>query len=680
MKKTIAMATILALALVAFAGFIIAEEPALTEPVVTVTDTFAPFDDTNAYVGDTYTFTVDGYGAAVNNSNVSVTIKIGPLDAAPMTWNGTLGKWVYEFTFPVDPAYVGTHDVVFTATDAGNASNMNMTTVQITLWHPVFYNDAYVMPTFTEDTETAWNLSSAFLPEMDVTGAGLEFGVGPEGFPTGWTFTPMMDGEYTHWHVTPPMDFNGMAQVNVTVEDTNGVGTYKMFDLNVVAVNDMPMIEGIMVGETLLEPEMYNYTWTEGENTTMWDHREVINLSLMEDGELEFMVKAMDVDMDELVYEYMMYMDTDPYEVMHTEYVMDDNGTNVTYTVPYNFTLVPDMDANGMFWGMMNVSDATHWDIVWIIVMVEAVNDAPTATENWDMVYDRKTGEEINLTVSNIADIDGDDVTVMWYIDGTMVSGWTEIYFMYTWEAAGTYNVSAKISDGTETVDVGYFMVNVTVANTAPTISLVQAIPKGMGALDVIKFLVDGEVEEGKDVVITCTAIDLDGDTLSYVWTNDVDAAWTQTTTTGELTVSADDLEVGKSYTFTCKVTDGKGGEATLPSNTIKIVEEDEPSDITTIIIIVIAVIAILAIIIILFFVLKGGKKEEEAPVVEETETPEEGMPEEEGMMGEESLEEGMPEEEGMGEPTEEEALSEEPLEGETEETEEVPAPPAPPQ
>jgi hypothetical protein len=312
--------------------------------------------------------------------------------------------------------------------------------------------------------------------------------------------------------------------------------------------------------------------------------------------------------------------------------------------------------------------------------MVEAVNDAPTATENWDMVYDRKTGEEINLTVSNIADIDGDDVTVMWYIDGTMVSGWTEIYFMYTWEAAGTYNVSAKISDGTETVDVGYFMVNVTLANTAPMISFVQAIPKGMGALDVIKFLVDGEVEEGKDVVITCTAIDLDGDTLSYVWTNDVDAAWTQTTTTGELTVSADDLEVGKSYTFTCKVTDGKGGEATETSNTIKIVEEDEPSDITTIIIIVIAVIAILAIIIILFFVLKGGKKEEEAPVVEETETPEEGMPEEEGMMGEESLEEGMPEEEGMGEPTEEEALSEEPLEGETEETEEVPAPPAPPQ
>jgi hypothetical protein len=465
----------------------------------------------------------------------------------------------------------------------------------------------------------------------------------------------MMDGEYTHWHVTPPMDFNGMAQVNVTVEDTNGVGTYKMFDLNVIAVNDMPMIEGIMVGETLLEPEMYNYTWTEGENTTMWDHREVINLSLMEDGELEFMVKAMDVDMDELVYEYMMYMDTDPYEVMHTEYVMDDNGTNVTYTVPYNFTLVPDMDANGMFWGMMNVSDATHWDIVWIIVMVEAVNDAPTATETWDMVYGRKTGEDINLTVSNIADIDGDDVTVMWYIDGTMVSGWTEIYFKYNWTTAGIYNVSAKISDGTETVDVGYFMVNVTVAitaNTAPTITSTTASK--------------AEITEGDTVTLKVVATDAETPTdLTYSWKNDKDTTWTS----DKAEVEVKDLKPG-TYKFTVTVSDGI--ESITDTVTVTVKEEEEEDDsLTTIIIIVIAIIAIIAIIVILFFVLKGGKKEEETPVTEE---PEEGT------------EEPLPEE-GMDEeyPAEEEPLvGEEPAYGEeevpTEETEEVPAPPAPPQ
>jgi len=684
-KRYYAMAAVLAMALVAFAGMIVADvEPELTTPTLTVVDTFEPTGDGNAYtIVDSFTFTVPGYGAGYNNSNITTWIMIGAgTDYIPMDWDETIMGWTYEF-MPESDGLVGVHDVHVKCFDTNNDTNENMSAVtQITVWHPVLVDGSFTLGAFDEDTTLIWNVSDAFKPEIDVTGAGLEFGVGPEGFPAGWTFTPMMEGEYTHWHVTPPADFSGTQMVNVTAMDTNGVGpgmNYMMFTLTVNPVNDAPMIEGIMVGETLLEPEMYNYTWTEGENTTMWDHREVINLSLMEDEELEFMVKAMDIDMDELDYAYMMYMETDPYEVMLTEYL---NETNVTYTVPYNFTLVPDMNANGMFWGMMNVSDATHWDVVWIIVEVEAVNDAPTATEDWDMTYDLETEEEINLTLSNIADIDGDDVTVMWYIDGTMVADWNEVYFRYSWDEEGTYNVSAKITDGTETVDVGYFLATVELSNTAPSIALVQAIPVGMDALEVISFLIDGEVEEGKDVEITCTVVDLDGDALTYEWTNDVDTAWKQTTTTNKLTVSADDLEVDKSYTFTCKVTDGNGGEDTATSNTIKIVEKSEGPDIGMFVIIAIAVIAVIAILLILFFVLKGGKKEEEEtpPMTEEPAESEE-MPSEEGYEGETP----MPEEQSMdGElpveepPMEGEVPMEEPLKEEVPmETEEVPAPEA---
>jgi hypothetical protein len=293
-RKTTALGLVMVLSFMAIISLVaVAEEPSLTEPMVSVTDTFAPFDDKNAYVGDTFDFAVTGYAAPVNNSNVSVTIKIGPLAAAPMVWNGTLGKWLYSFTFPVDPAYVGTHDVVFNATATNTTGIWNTTTTQITLWHPVMLKTGYTLPTFTEDTTVHWNLSAAFAPEMDVTGAGLTFGVGPEGFPAGWTFTPMMDGEYTHWVVTPPTNFNSWVHVNVTAEDTNGVGTYNHFILTVGAVNDAPVIEGIMVGDELKVP----VTWNAG-NMTVYDNKTAINLTVLEDEDLMFMVHAMDVDSD----------------------------------------------------------------------------------------------------------------------------------------------------------------------------------------------------------------------------------------------------------------------------------------------------------------------------------------------------------------------------------------------
>jgi hypothetical protein len=108
--------------------------------------------------------------------------------------------------------------------------------------------------------------------------------------------------------------------------------------------------------------------------------------------------------------------------------------------------------------------------MIYIYLTIENVNDAPTG--EWGTGYaamiNKKTGEEVNVSVDNLMDVDGDDLTVSWKIDGTLVTGWNMDYFLYNWSTAKIYNVSAYVSDGIETVEIGYFHVNVTIANTAP--------------------------------------------------------------------------------------------------------------------------------------------------------------------------------------------------------------------
>ncbi|MDG6225437.1 MAG: PKD domain-containing protein [Candidatus Thermoplasmatota archaeon] len=687
MKKSTAILAMAALAMLAFAGLIVADvEPELTEPALSIEDTFAPFDDMNAYtIVDTFTFSVPGYGAGYNNSNITMWIKIGPFDYDPMEWNDTNMEWTYVFA-PDSPAYVGTHDVHVKAFDTNNATNENMSAVhEITIWHPVLVDDTFTMPEFSEDMTTAWNVSDAFLPEFDVTGEPLMFGFGPEGAPDGWTFEPMMVDNYTHWHVTPPADYFGWVHVNVTAADTNGVGpgaAYKMFNISVAAVNDAPVIEGIMIGDDMHDvEEMEIVTGVNETGHNITETRMVVHLPLLEDEHLMFSVIADDVDSETLTYMFMMDDEEDPYMVEVYEYV---NETNVTVVEEHTFVLTPDPDANGMFWGMIQVSDGDLDDTIWAHIMVEAVNDAPVLTSMVADMTEAEVGENITFTAA-ATDVDGDELTYIWKVGTEIIGNMSSITVAF--DEAGWKNVTVTVSDG-ELEVMDYVMVNITEeeeppVNNPPTITMVQAIPVGMSAGDTVDFLLKGEVEEGKDISITCLAVDLDGDTLTYTWTNNVDATWTKTTTTGELVVSAEDLEVGKSYTFTCVVTDGMGGEDTETSNTIKIVEKEDPSEFGMIIIVIIVVIAIIAIIAILFFILKGGKKEEEEEAPEEEEESDEGeMPEEEPLEG---MEGEMPEEEPLGmegEMPEEEPLKEEglPEEDIPEETEEIPPPPMPPQ
>ncbi len=595
-RKTTALGLVMVLSFLAIISLVaVAEEPSLTDPMVSVTDTFAPFDDKNAYVGDTFNFTVAGYTLPVNNSNVSVSISIGPLPSDTMDWYSDLGKWVYLFT-PL-AAHVGVHDVVFNATATNTTGIWNASMVQITVWGSPMLKTGYTLPVFTEDTTVHWNLSAAFAPEMDQDGAGLTFGVGPEGFPAGWTFTPMTeDLKYTHWIVTPPANFNGWVHVNVTAEDTNEVGTNNIFNLTVAAVNDMPVIAGIMVGETLKVAE----TWNAG-NTTVYDNKTAINLTVDEDASLMFMVHATDVDSEVTIA---MTADAALYEVELTEYV---NATNVTYTVPTNYTLTTVADANGVFWAELNVTDGALYSMVWVQVIVEAMNDAPVITAASSDIATAKQGVNFTFTAT-ATDIDGDALTITWK-DGTTTLG-VNGTLIVSFDTVGNHTITVYVSDGVEEVMQSF---NITVEtaippNTAPGTPTVTTSA--------------AEVTEGDKFTLTASATDADGDTLTYTWSvSPAVAGWSKT---GASVVVTEKLAIGE-YTFTVTVSDGKGGSSTGTVK-VKIVEKDEATEFPWLIVVIVVAILLLIIIVIIIFVVKGGKKEEPIPAAPaEGEVPAEG-------------------------------------------------------
>jgi hypothetical protein len=451
--RAFAVSFALALVMVGFLGLVMGDpEPPLTAPDVTIEDTFAPADDMNAYVGDTFMFMVAGYAAPFNNANITAEITIGPLATQAMTWNATAMYWEYEQVFPVDPAYVGDHVVNFTLYDTNVPANIVYAEEMITLWHPVMLNPAFELPMFHEDMTTAWNITDTWLPMMDEADAYLTFGFGTDHpVPSGWTFTPVMDGMYTHWHVTPPMDFNGFEWVNVTATDTNGEMAYNIFNLSVGAVNDAPMIHAVNFDGMAYEPEwvdvvdLLNVTGVEGNYS--W----LVEIMIEEDQMVNFTVNATDLESDHMNLTY--------------ETIEVSDGIDVEFdAVWHQHNVTIDENMYGYYLVNFTVTDADlAVSYVWILFNVSAVNDAPTIMfDTIDMgdQLERETLAPVNVSVT-VADIDSEDLTIMWYIDGTMVTGWEMDYFLYNWSAAGLYNVSVMVSDGDLESEEIYFWVNV---------------------------------------------------------------------------------------------------------------------------------------------------------------------------------------------------------------------------
>jgi hypothetical protein len=552
-------------------------------------------------------------------------VTIGAFAPIPLVWNAATNL-TWDASYVADT--VGTFAVNISLWDINAPTNMiSDLTKTLSVWEPVSLDATFVLPTFTEDTETHWNLSDAFLPEKDLTGAALTFGT--DIFPTGWTFTPMMDGVYTHWVVTPPADFSGWVHVNVTAEDSNGEGTYHIFNLTVGAVNDGPSLDYLYVDGVEYYPEWYNQTteWN-GTNATAWRMINVVNLTMDEDTDLAFDVNATDVDDAELTYE-VMFEDASAPLTIEVATVIVNTTTNETAEVPNSFIVTPEANLNGWFIGTVNVSDAAGlYDWFWFQVEVAPVNDAPTGTVTAPTddvaLY---TGANFTL-MADVEDIDGDAVTVTWYVGGVEAVVGEEVNI--SWIEAGLYNITCSISDGTVDVPLeGYWIFNVTVEfvpNTPPEIISVTVSPDVDDFSGLVDWIANRDVEEGTGLDLICLATDADGDTLTYTWTNDQDTAWSLTGAT--VVVPADDLEAGKTYVFTCTVSDGEDTDS-MSAAGVNIVEKDDGDGkfalLTCLIILAIVAVIVFVPLVIVILILKGKKKEEVPPAPPEGEVPAEG-------------------------------------------------------
>ncbi len=647
-KRAVALSLAMGFALAAFVGLFAVGVDLPADFTIVVGDESGNLEDKIGYVGDDFVFLVDAqpfidasdYMNVSDNLTATLTIGLStPLEADMSFWDTSDvgGSIVWMYTWTADVA--GTFDYSVNITDNGNSSNYLVAEGQITVLPVVAFNTGFDDTIeIEEDAAEAftWNLTDAFTP------AGLTYTIT-------WPdeLDAVMIDDYVY-NITPAVDnFNGEVTVVINATDSYVGYMEHNFTVTITPVNDPPEIEYLMMDDTQLDIELWNYTWVDETEGNMSEWRNVVNISGEEEVPISFMVSAMDVETPMMNLTYEIDNLGGPFEA-----AQDLNETNMT--IPYNFTVTFEENEYGDFWATLNVSDGELYQEIWLYFMIENVNDAPTGEwgDSYQAEFNIKTGEEVNVSLANLADVDGDTVSIIWKIDGTAVTLDTD-YFLYNWSDAGTYNVSAEITDGTETVAIGYFMVNVEVANTAPSIISVHAYPADLenaGAVDIAEFVLKGEVEEGTDVELTCTATDAEGDELTYTWTNDQDSSWTGNGAT--LIVPGDYFQKGLSYTFTCTVDDGTE-TVSQDSNTIKIVEKEDEADniLATILIILAIIVGLVILLIIILVVLKGKKKEEPAP--EEPGMGEE-MPAE---AGEAPMEGGEMPPEGMEQPMEEQPV-----------------------
>ncbi|MGA1866488.1 MAG: hypothetical protein ACMUFK_03360, partial [Thermoplasmatota archaeon] len=430
-----AMAIPLALALltVAFAGLFLVEG-ADNPTTLSVTVTEGPI-----YVDDEVTFNLTGWGYEWDvGADFTVELKLNDVVTGTPTYNSDHDYFAWVWT-----AVAGDYEWNVSVTN--NTDSME--------WHTIGMLHVFAYPAFigtsavpmVEDIPIEWNLSEEF------SGEGLTFA--EEEAPENLTFTKG-EGDYDIWTVTPAAEWSGTEDVKIFATDENGEVVNNTYTFTVAAFNDVPVIVGIdYMGETLVAEEM-NVTvgWNEttGEPNA-WAMVWAIELDIEEDAmDVNLTVNATDVEGDTLTYEWEMLDDTDPYVLTP----WDD--------FPEMFNFTADADAFGLWEANLTVSDADETvQLVWF--NVAGVNDAPTIEFDEIEVgaqLEREPLKDVNVSVS-VADIDSEELTIMWYIDEVEVVDWNMDYFLHNWTEDGLYNVTVEVTDGDLTSDLLYFLVNV---------------------------------------------------------------------------------------------------------------------------------------------------------------------------------------------------------------------------
>jgi hypothetical protein len=231
---------------------------------------------------------------------------------------------------------------------------------------------------------------------------------------------------------------------------------------------------------------------------------------------------ASDADGDALTYSWSV-----------TGGAVSGSGSTVTYTAP---------SSEATYSITCSVSDGNSGqDSETSIITVVAGNTAPVISSLTANPTSIEPGVTSSLTCV-ASDADGDALTYSWSVTGGSVSG-TGSTATYTAPLSeDIYTITCSVSDGKGGQDSETTSITVATGNTAPVISSLTANPES--------------IEPEATSTLTCIAADADGDALTYIWS----ATGGSTSGTGSIVTYTAPSGEG-TYTITCSVSDGNGGQ-----------------------------------------------------------------------------------------------------------------------
>lgn len=306
------------------------------------------------------------------------------------------------------------------------------------------------------------------------------------------------DGTFTY---TPAANYNGPDSFTFKANDGSLDSNTATVSISITAVNDAPVAAGFQFGTD-------------------------------EDTPLNETLRASDVDGDSLTY----IIVSQPAQ----------GSVQITNTSTGAFTYTPPLNFNGTVSFTFKVNDGTvDSNVATVFVTVRPVNDAPVA-QNLGV----STDEDTALTGQVVAtDVDGPALTYLLVsgpAHGTLTLN-ADGSFTYT--PAADYNgpdsFTFKASDGSLASNVATVSITVTPVNDPPVAS-------GQNL----------STPEDTDLLGTLSAIDVDGDTLSYA-VQAPPAHGTLALNAGGSFTYTPALNYNGPDSFTFKVSDGNGGTDT---------------------------------------------------------------------------------------------------------------------
>jgi hypothetical protein len=228
------------------------------------------------------------------------------------------------------------------------------------------------------------------------------------------------------------------------------------------------------------------------------------------------------------------------------------------------FNSAPDFESKSSYTFSVNVSDGTNTSSQSLMVNISNVNEAPIISSLSSSITVAE-GQTAVVTVS-ASDPDGDSLT--YSLTGTDASslsisssGVITFNTAPDYETKTSYSITVNVSDGTATTSQA-ITINVSNVSEAPSISgLSSSI----------------SVAENQTAVVTVSASDPDGDSLTYSLSG-ADAAYLSISSSGVITFNtAPDYETKSSYSITVNVSDGSNTTSKALSINITNLNDNSP-------------------------------------------------------------------------------------------------------